>query len=143
MIALSTVARGFYGWWQAQLSSEEVAIFPGMRMEAESLPEWTEVWLGEGAERPARSGADLLDVQVTVHVFARTGADAGRLNVLVDGVRARLRQAVVALPGTETTEAILRLREPAVRELTRRDRERGSGHLRHAVVTCAGVIQQV
>lgn len=143
MIAMSTVSRGFYGWWQAQLSSEEVAIFPGMRVEAESLPEWTEVWLGEGSERPARSGADLLDVQVTVHVFARTGADAGRLNVLVDGVRARLRQAVVALPGEESTEAMLRLREPVVRELTRRDRERGSGHLRHAVVTCAGVIQQV
>lgn len=117
--------------------------FPGMPLDATRLPAWFEFWVTQIDQPPQRvGGMETLTVLLDLHCFSRR-AEKRHVMAMADRVRQVFSQRVLPVSGEEASlqEGVIRLREAAIRDLTRETGKEPTLPIQHLVVSFTGRVE--
>lgn len=147
MVGIDAITRSVHVHWESAFDACPT-LHPGQQVDLAAETAWVELWVDTWDEQPCRNGGpERMTVAVTVHCFSRHPTDLAELRTVADAARVALGRQFIAVRDYEQGDApllgYLRLREPELRDLTRVHAEETRGALRHVVVLCRGVAEEV
>lgn len=147
MLAIEDIVHSLHVHW-ANAFTVCPTVHPGQQIDTSTVTAWAELWVDSWDEERGRSdGPQRLPVSVTLHCFSRHATETSDVHRLADGARTALsRQLVEIRDYSEVGTPLLgylRLRESELRDMTRAHDDELRGMLRHVVVLCRGVAEEV
>lgn len=83
-------------FWRQRMPIPVTTLYPGLRLNTASLPEWIELSFPMFRESKSRTGdAALCELAVTANCFAKSSNDKGRIHTIVDACRNTLRHQLI------------------------------------------------
>lgn len=147
MVGIDAITRSVHVHWDNQFSACPT-VHPGAEIDASEQTAWVELWVDVWDEQPRRNDSpERAVIAVTVHCFSRHATATAEMRGVVDAVRSVLSRQLIEVRDYEQSVAPLvghlRLRESELRDLTRAHDDALRGALRHVVVLCRGVVEEV
>ena len=147
MVGIDAITRSVHVHW-AETFDVCPTVHPGQQIDTVTATAWIELWVDAWDEEPGRNESpQRLPISVTAHCFSRHATDLADVHRLADGARGALSRQLIDVRDYDQLAApllgYLRLRESEMRDLTRAHDDELRGALRHVVVVCRGVVEEV
>ena len=147
MFGVDSVTRSLHVHWAGAFAACPT-VHPGQEIDTAGPTAWVELWVEAWDEQLRRNvSQERMALAVTAQCFSRHLSETAEVRRAVDAARAALAMQLVEIRDYDQSGAPLlgfaRLREAEVRDLTRMHDDGSRGGLRHLVVFCRGIAEEV